>query len=52
MLGSISAQPKKLSSSNCQAWQRGREKYKNKGDNKEGREVYFAYLKEKCVYIS
>ena len=48
----IPAQPKKLSSSNCQVWQRGREKYKNKGDEKEGKEAYFCYLKEKYFYIS
>ena len=48
----ISAQPKKLSSSNCQTWQRGREKYENKGAKKGGGKSYFCYLKEKCVYIS
>ena len=52
MQGFISAQPKKLSSCNCQTEQRRREKYKNKGDKKGRREVYFCYLKEKCVYIS
>ena len=37
MLGFISAQPKKLSSSNCQTWQREREKYKNKEDKKRNK---------------
>ena len=52
MLDFISAQPKKLSCRNCQAWKRGKEKYKDKGDKKTRREAYFWYLKENCVYIS
>ena len=47
----ISAESK-ISSCNCQAWQREREKYKNKGDKKGRREAYFCYLIEKCVYMS
>ena len=47
MQGFIFSQPKKLSSSNRQAWQRGRKKYKNKRDKKEEGKLTFA----KSVYI-
>ena len=52
ILDLISAQPKKLSSRNSQAWQRGKEKYGNKEIKNRGREVYFCYLNEMCDYIS
>ena len=48
----ISAHCKKLSSSNYQARQRGREKYKDKGDKKEGKRSLLLLPERKmCLYF-
>ena len=51
MLCFISTLPKKLSNSHCQAWQRGREMYKNTGDKKKEKGSLFLQPERKVCFL-